>query len=158
METSHTLDVNGVQHDVTCDPQTPLLWVLRDSLGLTGTRFGCGAGSCGACTVLLDGAPVHSCDTPMWSADGHAVTTIEHLGRPEPHPVQRALIEHQAGQCGYCLSGITVRASVLVDEAHSSGRTLTDAEVREALDGHLCRCGAHNRIVAAVIDASAGQA
>jgi nicotinate dehydrogenase subunit A len=150
----HTLEVNGEVHDVTCDPDTPLLWVLRDALGLTGTRFGCGAGSCGACTVLVDGTPAHSCDTPAWSAVGRAITTVEALTESGPHPVQAALIARTAGQCGYCLSGIVMRASVLVDAARASGTALTDAQVRAALDGHLCRCGSHNRIVGAIIEAS----
>jgi len=156
VDENHSVEVNGLEHTVSCDRDTPLLWVLRDALGLTGTRFGCGAGSCGACTVLVDGAPVHSCDTPMWSVAGHAVTTVEGLTAAGPHPVQAALIERQAGQCGYCLSGIVVRSAALVDGAHAENRTVTDAEVREALDGHLCRCGAHNRIVAAIVEASTG--
>lgn len=156
MDQNHSVDVNGLARTVACDRETPLLWVLRDALGLTGTRFGCGAGSCGACTVLVDGAPVHACDTPMWSVEGRAVITVEGLTDAGPHPVQTALIERQAGQCGYCLSGIVVRAAALVDAARAESRTVTDSEVREALDGHLCRCGAHNRIVAAIVEASAG--
>ena len=154
MDENHTIGVNGTARSVSCDRNTPLLWVLRDALGLTGTRFGCGAGSCGACTVLVDGAPVHSCDTPIWSVDARDVTTVEGLTEAGPHPVQSALVEHQAGQCGYCLSGIVMRSAPLVDEARRRQQPLSDAEVRAALDGHLCRCGAHNRIVAAVVDAS----
>ncbi len=154
MDQTHTFRVNDLEQTVGCDPETPLLWVLRDALGLTGTRFGCGAGSCGACTVLVDGTPVHSCDTPLWSVDGHAVTTVEGLAADGPHPVQVALVDHQAGQCGYCLSGIVMRAAPLVDAARAAGQPLTDADVRSALDGHLCRCGAQNRIVAAVVSAS----
>jgi nicotinate dehydrogenase subunit A len=150
-----TVEVNGSVHVLACDSQTPLLWVLRDALGLTGTRFGCGVGSCGACTVHLDGVPVHACDTPMWSAAGHAVTTIEGITATGPHPVQDALIAQQAGQCGYCLSGIVMRATALVDDARRRGGTLTDGEVRSALDDHLCRCGAHNRIVDAILEAAA---
>ncbi len=149
----HVLTVNGEERVVTCPPDTPLLWVLRDRLGLTGTRFGCGVGSCGACTVWVDGTPTHSCDTPVWSAAGRAVTTVEGLTNAGPHPVQQALIDHQAGQCGYCLSGIVMRGAALVDAARADGRGLTPDEVREELDGHLCRCGAHNRIVAAIVDA-----
>jgi nicotinate dehydrogenase subunit A len=150
----HDLTVNGEQCRVECSDTTPLLWVLRDALGLTGTRFGCGVGSCGACTVWIDGQPTHSCDTPVWSAAGHHVTTVEGLTEAGPHPVQESIIAMQAGQCGYCLSGIVMRSAALVDDARSQGRPLTDLEVREALEGHLCRCGAHNRIIAAVIEAS----
>lgn len=156
MEDQHSIEVNGIERTVTCDAATPLLWVLRDALGLTGTRYGCGVGSCGACTVLIDGTATHSCDTPMWSAAGHAVTTIEGLTESGPHPVQRALVDEQAGQCGYCLSGIAIRAAALVDAARRDGRAPTDPEVRVALDGHLCRCGAHNRIVAAIVGAGRG--
>lgn len=152
----HALSVNGTERRVACDPATPLLWALRDALGLVGTRYGCGAGSCGACTVHVDGVPVHSCDTPMWSVEGRSVTTVEGLAADGPHPVQAALIDQQAGQCGYCLSGIVMRAAPLVDQARAAGEPLTPAQVREALEGHLCRCGAHNRIVAAVVRASGG--
>ncbi len=154
MDEDCTVEVNGRTHTVSCDPQTPLLWVLRDALGLTATRYGCGVGNCGACTVHVDGMPVHSCDTPMWSVAGHAVTTVEGISARGPHPVQAALISREAGQCGYCLSGIVMRAAALVDDAQGDGRLLTDAEVREALDDHLCRCGAHNRIVAAILEAA----
>ncbi|MEZ5115343.1 MAG: (2Fe-2S)-binding protein [Candidatus Nanopelagicales bacterium] len=151
MDESYVIAVNGTEHAVACPPDTPLLWVLRDSLGLLGTRYGCGVGSCGACSVLMDGQPVHSCDTPMWSVGDRSVVTVEGLGGPDGmHPVQRALIEQQAGQCGYCLSGIAVEAAALVD----SGRPLDEATVRTALDDHLCRCGAHNRIVRAVLSAA----
>jgi nicotinate dehydrogenase subunit A len=152
VEQTYTLRVNGSDRTATCLPETPLLWVLRGDLGLLGTRFGCGVGSCGACTVHLDGVPVHSCDTPIWSVGTKAVTTVEGLGTADaPHPVQRALIEHQAGQCGYCLSGIVMQAAALVD----SGEAQSESSVRAALDGNLCRCGAHNRMVRAVLDACA---
>ena len=153
MPGDHRLTVNGTEVEIACPDDTPLLWALRDRLGLTGTRFGCGAGSCGACTVWVDGSPVHSCDTPMWSVGGRSIVTVEGLTQAGPHPVQQALIEHQAGQCGYCLSGIVMRAAALVDQARESGRPLEPEVVRAALDGHLCRCGAHNRIVAAVLAA-----
>lgn len=153
MPDAHRLTVNGRDHEVRCPDDTPLLWVLRDRLGLTGTRYGCGVGSCGACTVWVDGQPTHSCDTPIWSAAGKSVVTVEGLTEAGPHPVQRRLIDGQAGQCGYCLSGIVMRAAALLDEAHAEGRHVEGDEVRAALDGHLCRCGAHNRIVDAVVSA-----
>ncbi len=158
VEEEYTLTINGSSHVVTCAPDTPLLWALRDSLGLLGTRFGCGAGTCGACTVHLDGVPVHSCDTPVWSVGAKRVTTVEGLSAEgEPHPVQRELIDCQAGQCGYCLSGIIMRAAPMVDAARTAGSTLDRETVCSALDGHLCRCGVHNRIIDAVIRASTDQ-
>lgn len=156
MSETFTVVVNGVQRSIEADSATPLLWALRDAWGLTGTRFGCGAGSCGACTVWVDGVPTHSCDTPLWSVAGKAVTTVEGLTEQGPHPVQEALIEHQAGQCGYCLSGIVMRGAAAVDQARSAGNPLGEDDVRQCLDGHLCRCGAHNRIVRAIVEASEG--
>lgn len=155
MDQRFTLSVNDAEREVTCAPDTPLLWVLRDALGLLGTRFGCGAGTCGACTVHLDGVPVHSCDTPIWSVGSKHVTTVEGLSRNgEVHPVQREMIDCQAGQCGYCLSGIIMRSAPLVDAARAAGAILDRETVCTALDGHLCRCGVHNRIVDSVIRAS----
>jgi nicotinate dehydrogenase subunit A len=155
VEQTYSVLVNETSCEVTCDPETPLLWVLRDSLGLIGTRFGCGAGTCGACTVHLDGIPVHSCDTPMWSVGTKRVTTIEGLSLgDEPHPVLKELIDCQAGQCGYCLSGIIMRAAPLVDAARAGGAMLDRESVCTALDGNLCRCGVHNRIIDAVVKAS----
>jgi nicotinate dehydrogenase subunit A len=155
MDQRFTLSINDADHEVTCAPDTPLLWVLRDSVGLLGTRFGCGAGTCGACTVHLDGVPVHSCDTPIWSVGAKRITTVEGLSRNgEPHPVQRELIDCQAGQCGYCLSGIIMRSVPLVDAARTAGAMLDRETVCTALDGHLCRCGVHNRIIDSVIRAS----
>lgn len=143
------LAVNGRTVDVDRPDDTPLLTVLRDALGLVGSRFGCGQGLCGACTVLLDGVPVPSCDTPLWQAAGHEVVTVEGLGADGPNRVQRALIEHQAGQCGFCLSGIVVRATALLDREPDA----TEDHVREALAPCLCRCGTHQRIVEAVLSA-----
>ena len=141
------LEVNGEQRSVEATPDTPLLYVLRNDLGLAGTRFGCGSGQCGACMVLVDGRAVASCDLPIELLKGKSVTTIEGLGGE--HPVQKALERHQAAQCGYCMSGIVMAAVALL----SSNKTLTEAEVRSALDKNLCRCGSHNRVVRAILDA-----
>jgi nicotinate dehydrogenase subunit A len=144
--------VNGQVHEVSAEPDTPLLYVLRNHLGLKGTRFGCGLGLCGACMVLVEGRAVYSCDTPLWSVAGREVTTVEGLGTPErPHPVTAALIDGQAAQCGYCLSGIAVAAAELLSRDDDPSA----AAVREALDRNLCRCGAHNRVVSAVLRAAA---
>jgi nicotinate dehydrogenase subunit A len=145
------LNVNGVERVVEADPDTPLLSVLRGTLGLTGSHFGCGANQCGACNVLIDGQPVASCDTPLWAAAKKAIVTVEGLGTPEkPHPLQRAFIAEQAMQCGYCISGILISAAALLTRNPSP----SEAEVRSALDRNLCRCGAHNRIVRAVLRAA----
>jgi nicotinate dehydrogenase subunit A len=149
------LRVNGVERTVDVDPATPLLYVLRNTLGLTATHFGCGENQCGACNVLMEDRAVPSCDTPLWAAAGKEVTTVEGLGTPErPHPLQQAFIAEQAMQCGYCISGILISAAALLKRNHSP----SDAQVREALDGNLCRCGAHNRIVRAVLRAAGGDA
>jgi len=151
MSEAITLTVNGRSRTVQSPGDVPLVYVLRNELGLKGTRFGCGANQCGACHVLLDGHSVPACDTPLWAAAGKQVVTAEGLGPPErPHRLQRALIEEQAGQCGFCLSGILVTAAALLDRNPSP----TEADVRAALDRHLCRCGAHNRIVRAVLRAA----
>jgi nicotinate dehydrogenase subunit A len=148
---ARTLTVNGRTREVRTEDDTALLYVLRNHLGLKGTRFGCGAGLCGACLVLVDGRPVLSCDTPVWSVSGTEVTTVEGLGTDEdPHPVARAIAAGQAAQCGYCMSGIVVAAAALLRDNPAP----TDAEVRAALDGNLCRCGAHNRVVRAVLAAA----
>ena len=145
------LSVNGVEREIAADPATPLLGVLRGTLGLTAVHFGCGANQCGACFVLIDGHAVASCDTPLWAAAGKQVTTLEGLGTPEkPHPLQRAFIAEQAMQCGYCSAGIMMSAAALLRRNPSP----TEAQVREALDRNLCRCGAHNRIVRAVLRAA----
>jgi len=141
------LQVNGVPHRVGCDPETPLLYVLRNDLGLLGAKFGCGLGLCGACNVLVDGRPTHSCDTPVWSVVGKAVTTVEGLGAAGcPHPLQEAFTAEQALQCGYCTTGMIVTAAALLERTPD----VDEAGIRKALDGNLCRCGAHNRIVRAV--------
>jgi len=146
------VSVNGQRHEVRTEPDTALLYVLRNHLGLAGTRFGCGLGLCGACMVLVDGQAVYSCDTPLWSVAGKEVTTIEGLGDGEnPHPITTALVDEQAAQCGYCISGIAVAAA----EFLNGNDNPTDAQVRAALDRNLCRCGAHNRIVRAVLAAAA---
>jgi len=144
------LEVNGVSKEVAAAPDTPLLYVLRNDLGLAGTRFGCGGGQCGACFVLLDGRPMASCDMPASFAVGKKVTTVEGLGNGSLHPVQKALIAEQAAQCGYCMSGIAVSAAALL----SNNRNPNEAEIRSALDKNLCRCGSHNRVVKAVLRAA----
>jgi len=145
------LEINGVRKEVGAAPDTPLLYVLRNDLGLAGTRFGCGGGQCGACFVLLDGRPMASCDLPASFAVGKKVTTVEGLGSNGGlHPVQRALIAEQAAQCGYCMSGIAVSAAALL----SNNKNPSENEIRAALDKNLCRCGSHNRVVKAVLRAA----
>jgi nicotinate dehydrogenase subunit A len=145
------LVVNGAERVVHAAVDTPLLHVLRNDLGLVGTRFGCGEGQCGACHVLLEGRSVPACDTPLWAAQGKAVVTVEGLARGGvPHPLQQAFVDEQAGQCGYCLSGILVSAAALL----AANPRPDEAAVRAALDRHLCRCGSHPRIVRAVLRAA----
>jgi nicotinate dehydrogenase subunit A len=142
-----TLTVNGESRTLAAADNTPLLHVLRVTLGLKGVRFGCGSGQCGACMVLIDGYAVPSCTTPLWAAAGKAVTTVEGLGTAEqPHPLQTAFLAHQAGQCGYCLSGILISAAALLTRQPHP----TEPDIKEALNRNLCRCGAHNRMVRAV--------
>ena len=130
----------------------PLLNVLRSQLGLTGSHFGCGAGECGACTVLLDDHAINSCDTPLWSVTDKSVTTIEGLGSADaPHALQRAFIAEQAMQCGYCLSGIMMSAAALLKRNTNP----TSADIKAALDRNLCRCGSHNRMIRAILRAAA---
>jgi nicotinate dehydrogenase subunit A len=138
-----TFVLNGVSVTVTDPPETPLLFVLRNSLAHKGTRLGCGEGHCGACTITLDGVPVTSCDLPLSAVVGKYVGTVEGVLAAD-HPLVAALIEHQAGQCGYCLPGIVTRAAALIDQ----GQGVED--IRAALDANLCRCGAHSRIMAAI--------
>jgi nicotinate dehydrogenase subunit A len=148
-----TLAINGTRRTVTVDdPDTPLLYVLRNDLGLTGTKFGCGLAQCGACTVLVDGRATRSCVTPVSAVRQQPVITIEGLGTPErPDPVQAAFIAEQAAQCGYCTAGMVVAARALL--AHTPRPS--EIEVRDALVGNLCRCGTHVRVVRAVLRAAA---
>lgn len=141
------LTVNGVDHDVDAEPDTPLLYVLRNDLDLHGAKFGCGLGQCGACTVLLDGEPVFSCLLPIAALPGRPVRTIESLGtEAAPGPVQRAFIDEQAAQCGYCIAGMVVRAQALLEtNPHPS-----ETEIRNHMALNLCRCGTHMRILSAV--------
>jgi nicotinate dehydrogenase subunit A len=148
---SYDLRVNGSARTAeSADPDKPLLYVLR-GMGLTATKFGCGLGQCGACTVLIDGQPVRSCTTPISEVRGKSVTTLEGLGTPQaPHPLQAAFIAHQVPQCGYCTGGIIMSAVALLTEKPKP----TEQEVRQALDGNLCRCGSHARVLSAVMAAS----
>lgn len=142
-----TLKVNGSDHQIEADPDTPLLYVLRDDLGLNAAKFGCGLGQCGACTVLVDGRAVLSCVTPLLLLEGKQVTTLEGLGSVEaPGPLQRAFIEEQAAQCGYCIAGMMMRAQALLQRNAKP----SDDEIRAELEPHLCRCGTHMRILRAV--------
>ena len=144
--------LNGVETDIDADPDTPLLAILRGELGLTGAHFGCGAGECGACNVIVGDHAITACDTPLWSVADKDVTTIEGLGNAQrPHPLQRAFIAEQALQCGYCVSGILMSAAALLKRNPDP----TDTDVRTALDRNLCRCGSHNRMVRAVLRAAA---
>jgi nicotinate dehydrogenase subunit A len=141
------LNVNGIEHSVTAEADTPLLYILRNDLQLKGTRFGCGLGQCGACNVLIDGQNVQSCDTPLWAAIGKRITTIEGLGTlGSLHALQQAFIDEQAAQCGYCANGIIMSAKALLDKIPFP----SEDEIHAALDRNLCRCGTHNRIVRAI--------
>lgn len=140
-----TLRVNGATREATVAPDTPLLHVLREELDLKAARFGCGQGTCGACMVIVDGKAVPSCDTPVGTVEGKEIQTAEGLAEG-PHPLIEAMIEHQAAQCGYCLPGIVMSAKALLDETPRPSRD----EIKAALDGNLCRCGTHLRILRAV--------
>jgi nicotinate dehydrogenase subunit A len=145
-----SLKVNGSNRSTPAEPDTPLLYVLRNDLFLVGAKFGCGLAQCGACTVLVDGRATRSCVTPIGTLGNSEITTIEGLGTVEkPHALQQAFIDEQAAQCGYCINGMIMKAKEVLDEKPGA----TEAEVREALGGHLCRCGTHNRIVAAIMRA-----
>jgi nicotinate dehydrogenase subunit A len=146
------LEVNGRAHALAVDPDTPLLYVLRNDLQLKGARYGCGLGQCGSCTVLVDGRPVQSCNLPVSDLAGKSIVTVEGLGSVErPHPLQQAFIDTQAAQCGYCVTGVIMSAKALLD----ANPNPTRAEIRAALRDHLCRCGTHARIIHAVERAAA---
>ncbi|HTM06834.1 MAG TPA: (2Fe-2S)-binding protein [Verrucomicrobiae bacterium] len=146
-----SLKVNGKVQTVDADPATPLLYVLRDELKLNGPKFGCGLSQCGACTVIMDGKPIRSCATPVQSAANRPITTLEGLGTVKKmHPLQKAFLDEQALQCGYCINGIIMNAKALLDKNPKP----TDAEIKEALAGSLCRCGSHVRILRAIKRAS----
>jgi aerobic-type carbon monoxide dehydrogenase small subunit (CoxS/CutS family) len=141
-----TLAINGARYELDIESDTPLLWALRDEIGLTGTKFGCGIAQCGACTVHLDGRPVRACSTTVASAVGHEITTIEGLSPDASHPVQRAWVEHTVPQCGYCQSGQIMEAAALLARTPDP----TDSEIDTAMAGHLCRCGTYPRIRTAI--------
>jgi nicotinate dehydrogenase subunit A len=143
-----TLNVNGKSHQVDVEPDTPLLYVLRDNLGLHGPKFGCGLAQCGSCTVLIDGKAVRSCVQPVSKVGPGRIVTLEGLGTPQkPSPVQQAFIDEQAAQCGYCINGMVVQATAFLATQKSSP---SEPEIRRALQNNLCRCGTHQRIIAAV--------
>ncbi|HEX5161825.1 MAG TPA: (2Fe-2S)-binding protein [Steroidobacteraceae bacterium] len=143
-----TLQVNGKERSADVDPNTPLLWVLRDSLGLPGTKFGCGMALCGACTVLVDGEPIRACSTPAGNLAGKNITTIEGLAKSATalHPLQEAWIEHDVPQCGYCQAGQLMSAAALLARTPKP----TDADIDSAMAGNICRCGTYQRIRAAI--------
>jgi nicotinate dehydrogenase subunit A len=154
MAKQFALAVNGKTLAIESEPDTPLLYVLRNDAALSGPKFGCGLGQCGACTVILDGVAVRSCITPIASVGGAKITTLEGLGTPEaPHRVQKAFMDEQAAQCGYCTSGMIMTAKALLD-ANANPRT---DEIKQALAKNLCRCGSHLRIVRAVQRAASGE-
>jgi len=146
-----TLKVNGAARTVPAEPDTPLLYVLRNDLALNGAKFGCGLAQCGACTVLVDGKPVFSCITEIGSLADAEITTLEGLGtEAKPHPLQQAFIDEQAAQCGYCINGMIMSAKALLDRNPRP----SEEQVRDALAANLCRCGTHNRIIRAVLRAA----
>lgn len=147
-----TLNVNGQSRTVDVSPDTPLLWVLRDELGLTGTKYGCGEALCGACTVLLNGAPVRSCVMPVSAVAGSRITTIEGLSEDGSHPVQKAWVAEDVPQCGYCQSGQIIVAAALLEQNANP----TDEDIDAALSGVLCRCGTYQRIRRAIHRAAGG--
>lgn len=142
----YTLNINGKSQQVDVDPNTPVLWVLRDHLNLVGTKFGCGIAQCGACTVHLDGTAVRSCSLPVSSAEGAKITTIEGLSENGDHPLQQAWIEHDVPQCGYCQAGQIMNAAALLKDNPNP----SDEEIENAMNGNICRCGTYLRIKAAI--------
>jgi isoquinoline 1-oxidoreductase alpha subunit len=147
-----TLNINGKDMDVDADPSTPVLWALRDTLGLTGTKFGCGQALCGACTVHMNGQPIRSCVTPISAAAGQKITTIEAIGSDRVgQAVQAAWVKHDVAQCGYCQSGQVMSATALL----KAKRKPSDADIDQAMAGNICRCGTYTRIRAAIHDAAA---
>ena len=145
-----SLNINGEKHNLDLDPNTPLLWVLRDHLNLVGTKFGCGIAQCGACTVHFNGAAVRSCQLPVSSVAGNEITTIEGLSENGDHPVQQAWLEIDVPQCGYCQAGQIMSASALLKQTPNP----TDSEIENAMNGNICRCGTYTRIKAAIKKAS----
>ena len=140
------INVNGKEHTVDVDDDTPILWVLRDTLNLVGTKYGCGIAQCGACTIHIDGAAARSCSLPIGTASGKKITTIEGLSEEGTHPLQQAWIEHDVPQCGYCQAGqIMTAAALLAENANPS-----DEDIEDTMHGNICRCGTYNRIKAAV--------
>ena len=146
MANKYSLTVNGQKHEIESDPDTPLLYILRNDLKLKGTKFGCGGGVCGACTVIMDGLAIFSCDTPIWSIDDKKIETIEGISQDGIHPLQELLIDEQAGQCGYCLSGIIMKVKAITDD----DPTKSVDDIANELDRNLCRCGSQLRIMNAV--------
>jgi len=144
------LNVNGTTHELDIDPSTPILWVLRDHLNLVGTKYGCGIAQCGACTIHLNGVAVRSCQLPISAVGNNALTTIEGLSEKGEHPVQKAWIEHDVPQCGYCQAGQIMSASALL----AANPNPSDEEIESAMNGNLCRCGTYTRIKAAIKTAS----
>jgi isoquinoline 1-oxidoreductase alpha subunit len=146
-----SFNLNGTTVNVKAEPDTPLLWVIRDEVGLTGTKFGCGAALCGACTVHLNGSPIRSCQTPVSAVAGKKVATVESLSADNSHPLQKAWVKHQVPQCGYCQSGQLMSATALL----AKNKNPSDSDIDNAMSGNLCRCGTYNRIRAAIKDAAA---
>ena len=149
---TYTLSINGQSREVNADPSTPLLWVLRDTLGLVGTKYGCGIGQCGACTVHLDGLAMRSCGLPIDKIGTQKVTTIEGLSKNGDHPLQLAWLEHDVPQCGYCQAGQIMNAASLLNVEPNP----TDADIDASMNGNICRCGTYTRIKAAIKTAAAG--
>ncbi|AMP00267.1 2Fe-2S iron-sulfur cluster binding domain protein [Collimonas arenae] len=148
---STVFNLNGKTVSVEAEPDTPLLWVIRDEIGLTGTKFGCGVALCGACTVHLDGQPIRSCQTPVSAVASKKVSTIESLSKDNSHPLQKAWIAHDVPQCGYCQSGQLMSAAALL----ATNKNPSDADIENAMSGNICRCGTYNRIRAAIKSAAA---